>query len=150
MNDKIIEQIYAKKYNTSTTSKKDIGDIYVKNVPINIKSSHVDKENFSPNLMSAEKLFDHLSNKNNKLKFLFVKYDNNKVISDRIVDAEHIEWNCLTIRSQGRGVIQITSDLKVNEKQTRKTFLDGFNKAYSVYISKERKKLKELEGKFCQ
>ena len=29
MNDKIIEEIYAEKYNTSTTSRKDIGDIYV-------------------------------------------------------------------------------------------------------------------------
>ena len=38
MNAETIEQIYAEKYNTSTTSRKDIGDIYVDGVPINIKS----------------------------------------------------------------------------------------------------------------
>jgi hypothetical protein len=29
MNDKKIEELYAKKYNTTTTTRKDIGDIYV-------------------------------------------------------------------------------------------------------------------------
>ena len=50
MNAETIEQIYAEKYNTSTTSRKDIGDIYVDGVPINIKSSCVGKNNYSPNL----------------------------------------------------------------------------------------------------
>ena len=49
MNDSIIEQIYAEKYNTTTTSREDIGDVYVDGVPINIKSSHVDRNNYSPN-----------------------------------------------------------------------------------------------------
>ena len=64
MNAETIEQIYAEKYNTSTTSRKDIGDIYVDGVPINIKSSCVGKNNYSPNLISADKLFEHLSNPN--------------------------------------------------------------------------------------
>ena len=73
MNDKIIEQIYAEKYNTNTTSRKDIGDIYVDEVPINIKSSHVDRNNYSPNLISADKLFNHLSNQKKHIKFILLK-----------------------------------------------------------------------------
>ena len=75
MNDSDIEQLYAEKYNTNTTSRKDIGDIYVSGIPINIKSSHVDRNNYSPNLISADKLFNHLSNPSNNLKFLFVTYN---------------------------------------------------------------------------
>jgi len=114
MNDQIIEQIYAQKYNTNTTSRKDIGDIYVDDIPINIKSTHIDRNNYSPNLVSADKLFDHLSNKNNKLQFLFVKYNDDNIIEENIVDAEHISWECLVIRCQGRGVIQMNKPLKVN------------------------------------
>ena len=150
MNDQIIEQIYAQKYNTTTTSRKDIGDIYVDDIPINIKSTHIDKDNYSPNLVSADKLFDHLSNKNNRLQFLFVKYDNDNIIEENIVDAEHISWECLVIRCQGRGVIQMNKPLKVNTNQSRETFLQGMKKAYKVYISKEHRKLDELEGKIFE
>ena len=150
MNDQIIEQIYAQKYNTNTTSRKDIGDIYVDDIPINIKSTHIDRNNYSPNLVSADKLFDHLSNKNNKLQFLFVKYNDDNIIEENIVDAEHISWECLVIRCQGRGVIQMNKPLKVNTNQTRETFLQGMKKAYKVYISKEHRKLDELQGKYCQ
>jgi len=41
MSDKLIEEIYANRYNTSTTSRKDIGDIYVDNIPINIIPEYV-------------------------------------------------------------------------------------------------------------
>ena len=148
MNAETIEQIYAEKYNTSTTSRKDIGDIYVDGVPINIKSSHVDRNNYSPNLISADKLFTHLSNPNNNLRFMFVTYDNNNVIDEKLIDAEHILWDCLDIRCQGKGVIQLSKSLKVDNTQTREHFLEGLCKAYKVYIKKERKKLDLLEEKY--
>ena len=148
MNAETIEQIYAEKYNTSTTSRKDIGDIYVDGVPINIKSSHVDRNNYSPNLISADKLFTHLSNPNNNLRFMFVTYDNNNVIDEKLIDAEHILWDCLDIRCQGKGVIQLSKSLKVDNTQTREHFLEGLCKAYKVYIEKERKKLDLLEKKY--
>tara|TARA_Y100000748_G_C15126082_1_gene344259 strand:- start:50 stop:514 length:465 start_codon:yes stop_codon:yes gene_type:complete len=150
MNDKIIEQIYAEKYNTTITSRKDIGDIYVDEVPINIKSSHVDRNNYSPNLVSADKLFNHFNNPNNNLKFMFVKYDDNNVIEEKLVNAEHISWDCLDIRCQGKGVIQLSKSLKVDRTQTKKQFIEGLCKAYEVYINKERKKLNLLEEKYCQ
>ena len=148
MNAETIEQIYAEKYNTSTTSRKDIGDIYVDGVPINIKSSHVDRNNYSPNLISADKLFNHLSNPSNNLKFMFVTYDDNSIIHEKLIDAEHISWDCLDIRCQGKGVIQLSKSLKIDNTQTREQFLEGLCKAYKVYIKKERKKLDLLEEKY--
>ena len=148
MNDTIIEQIYAEKYNTSTTSRKDIGDIYVDGVPINIKSSRLGGNNYSPNLIAADKLFNHLSNPSNNLKFMFVTYDDNSIIHEKLIDAEHISWDCLDIRCQGKGVIQLSKSLKVDNTQTREHFLDGIRQAYKVYIEKERKKLDLLEKKY--
>ena len=148
MNDSDIEKLYAEKYNTNTTSRKDIGDIYVNGVPINIKSSHVDRNNYSPNLISADKLFNHLSNPSNNLKFLFVTYNDSQVLDERMVDVEHISWDCLDIRCQGKGVIQLSKTLKVDDTQTREHFLNGMRRAYKVYINKERKKLDKLEQKY--
>jgi regulatory protein YycH of two-component signal transduction system YycFG len=150
MNDTIIEKIYAEKYNTNTTSRKDIGDIYVDGVPINIKSSHVNRNNYSPNLISADKLFNHLSNQDNNLKFMFVTYDDNNIIDEKLINAEHILWDCLDIRCQGKGVIQLSKSLKIDNNQTREYFLKGLSKAYKVYITKERKKLNLLEEKYCK
>ena len=147
MNDQEIEKIYAKKYNTTTTTRKDIGDIYVEGIPWNIKSNNLDKENYSPNLISADKLFDYL-NSGKTLKFLFVDYKENSIIKESLVDARHISWDCLTIQCQGKGVIQISSDLKIDESQTTEDFLKGFAPAYKTYLKKEREKLDKLESKY--
>jgi len=150
LNDSTIEQIYAKKYNTTTTSRKDIGDIYVKKIPINIKSSHIDRNNYSPNLISADKLYNHLSNSSNDLDFLFVKYNDDSIISEQLVKVEHISWDCLDIRCQGKGVIQLSKPLVIDNKQTKKQFLNGLSDAYKIYITKEREKLNSLETKYCK
>ena len=113
MNDKIIEQIYAEKYNTTITSRKDIGDIYVDEVPINIKSSHVDRNNYSPNLVSADKLFNHFNNPNNNLKFMFVKYDDNNVIEEKLVNAEYKAHTfCPRVAASWLYKLNIFSDLR--------------------------------------
>ena len=147
LNADLIEEMYAEKYNTSTTTRKDIGDIYVQGIPWNIKSNDLNKENYSPNLISADKLFDYL-NSGKILKFLFVDYKEDSIIKESLVDATHISWDCLTIQCQGKGVIQISSDLKVDESQTKEDFLKGFAPAYKIYLKKERKKLDKLESKY--
>ena len=81
---------------------------------------------------------------------MFVKYDDNNVIEEKLVNAEHISWDCLDIRCQGKGVIQLSKSLKVDRTQTKKQFIEGLCKAYEVYINKERKKLNLLEEKYCQ
>lgn len=153
MHDKIIESIYAQRYDTTTTSRKDIGDIYVDGVPINIKSNNLDGDNYSPNLMSAVKMFDYLSDYNNKLQFIFVDYrvgvdGEIDIVNEKKVEAEHISWKCLTLQCQGRGVIQLKSSLVVDETQTREEFLKEFPHAYADYIQRERAKLNKLEIKF--
>ena len=147
LNAKLIEEMYAKKYNTSTTTRKDIGDLYVDGIAWNIKSNDLNKENYSPNLVSADKLFDYL-NSGKTLKFLFVDYKEDSIIKENLVDATHISWDCLTIQCQGKGVIQISSDLKIDESQTTEDFLKGFAPAYKTYLKKERKKLDKLESKY--
>ena len=153
MSDKVIEEIYANRYNTSTTSRKDIGDIYVDNIPINIKSSRVGGNNYSPNLVSADKLYNYLIDEKNNLKFLFCTYEGStekdiKILEETIVYAEHISWDCLDIRCQGKGVIQLSRNLKIDKNQTRQDFLNGFKNGYKIYIEKERKKLDKLEQKY--
>ena len=148
MSADLIEKIYAEKYNTSTTSRKDIGDIYVDGVPWNIKSNNVYKENYSPNLISADKLFNYL-NGGGVLKFLFVDYSEPlKIIKEQLVAAHHILWDCLTIQCQGKGVIQLSSNLNFDENQTKEQFLKGFSPAYKIYFKKERAKLDMLEKKY--
>ena len=158
MTAEYIEFYYANKYKTQTTSRKDIGDIYVDGIPINIKSNNIDKENYSPNLISADKLFDHL-NAGNPLKFLFVDYGAGKkyphhdwrgteIFNETWVDAHHISWDCLTIQCQGKGVLQVSSDLMIDMNQTREQFLKGFAPAYKTYFKKERTKLDKLEEKY--
>ena len=101
MSDELIEQMYAEKYNTTTTSRKNIGDIYVDGLPINIKSNDVNGDYFQPNLMSADKLFDYLSEPTNNLKFMFVDYEKTEdgvnILKETLVNAEHISWDCLII-----------------------------------------------------
>ena len=147
LNADLIEEMYAEKYNTSTTTRKDIGDIYVQGIPWNIKSNDLNKENYSPNLISADKLFDYL-NSGKILKFLFVDYKEDSIVKEKLVDAHHISWDCLSIQCQGKGVIQVSSDLKVDEEQTKEEFLKGFSPAYKTYFKKEREKLDKLEKKY--
>ena len=147
LNAELIEQYYSKKYNTPTTSRKDIGDIYVDGIPWNIKSNNLDKQNYSPNLISADKLFDHLTS-GNSLKFLFVDYRDDSIVNERLVDVYHISWKCLSIQCQGNGVIQISSDLIVDESQTKEEFLEELRGAYVTYIDKQRVKLDKLSAKY--
>ena len=47
LNADLIEEMYAEKYNTSTTTRKDIGDVYVDGIPWNIKSNDLNIGNCS-------------------------------------------------------------------------------------------------------
>ena len=154
MSDELIEQMYAEKYNTTTTSRKNIGDIYVDGLPINIKSNDVNGDNFQPNLMSADKLFDYLSEPTNNLKFMFVDYEKTEdgvnILKETLVNAEHISWDCLIIECQGKGAIQVKKNkVIIDETQTREKFLEGFSPAYIDYFKRQREKLDLLEKKYA-
>jgi len=149
-----IEEIIAKEYGSSTTTRKAIGDFMLSDTEaVNVKSNNIHKNNYSPNIMSADKAWKWLS-KGNSLYFIFVDYsldDGKVVIKEKtdLIPIEHISWDCLNIRCQGRGVIQRTKSLIVDNKQTLEDWKQGLSKEYSTYIAKERQKLAELERAYC-
>jgi hypothetical protein len=145
INADTIEEHYADKYNTTVTSRKDIGDIYVDGQPVNIKSHNVNKKNYSPNLVSAYRAYHHLQDNEKELTFMFVYHNGEEIISDREVKVEHISWNCLSIQCQGNGVIQLSKPLEVDTTQTKEKWIEGLKTNYAQYIEKERKKLNRLE-----
>lgn len=150
-----VEQHYAEMYGADTTSRVSIGDFFLSPThPVNVKSNNVKKNNFAPNIMSASKLYDWLM-KGNNLSFIFADYElvNGKVniLQDSgLVPIEHIKWDCLTIATQGLGVIQRCKPLMIDSSQTREEFIGGMRAAYKVYIDKQRVKLDKLEEKFCR
>jgi len=144
-----IEEIIAKKYGSSTTSRKNIGDFMLSSMEaVDVKSNNIAKNNFSPNMVSAKKVFDYLK-EDNLLYFIFVDYEikNNKIHileESDLIPINYIDWSCLSIQCQGNGVIQKSKPLKVVQ-QSVNSWIEGLKQAYSVYIEKERTKLLNLE-----
>jgi hypothetical protein len=51
-----IEKLMADKYQKSTTTRKAVGDFMMdENHAVNVKSNNVDKQNYSPNMISIKK-----------------------------------------------------------------------------------------------
>ena len=144
-----IEEIIAQKYGCSTTSRKNIGDFMLSaQEAVDVKSNNIHKNNFSPNMVSAKKVYDYLM-EDNLLYFVFVDYElkNNKIIvveETDLIPINYIDWSCLTIQCQGNGVIQKSGPLKV-VMQSLESWIVGLKNAYSNYIEKERTKLLNLE-----
>lgn len=133
-------------------TRKAIGDFMIDEYhPVNVKSNNVERNNYSPNIISAKKLLLWLKNPENKFSLIFVDYkieehDTVKVISDSgLVPVEHLSWNCLTIEAQGWGVIQMCRALEINPTQDRRSFLRGMKIAYEVFMLKEQKKMAEIK-----
>ena len=134
-------------------TKKSIGDFLLDNnitKPVNVKSNNLDKNNYSPNIISAKRLINWL-NKNNELYFIFVDYKKTEtgieIISDSgLVPIHKISWDCLTIESQGWGVIQKKKKLKINEEQDLKTFFSDMKKNYEKYITKQEEKFLKIKN----
>jgi hypothetical protein len=139
-----IEKIIADEYDAVLTSRKDIGDFYINENrdAVNVKSNNVDKVNFSPNMVSVPKILDFLENYSNKnVIYVFVDYkmlDNEiKILETTKVNIEHIDWNCLAIRAQGKGVIQKPGNLLINKEQTREQWIKICWEKYKEYAKKQ-------------
>jgi hypothetical protein len=148
-----IETKIAKKHGAvAKGTKKAIGDFLLEDNekwPVNVKSNNVDKNNYSPNMISAKRLIKWLDQEGNKLFFIFVDYkktDNGIVVlkDTGLIPVEHLSWDCLTIEAQGWGVIQMPKPLKTDESQDRRTFFRGMKEAYEQYMEKERKKMDKI------
>ena len=149
-----IEVKIAEKYNARAKgTRKSIGDFLLNNdlqKPVNVKSNNIDKNNYSPNIISAKRLIKWLLDDGNELYFIFVNYKKTEhgieLIADSgLVPVQHLSWDCLTIEAQGWGVIQMPRPLKINPNQDKKGFFRGLRKAYEIYMAKELKKIEKIK-----
>ncbi len=147
-----IEKFSAEKHGAVVSeTKKSIGDFMLNaNHPVNVKSNNVDKNNYSPNMISAKRLVKWLSDPNNSLSFIFIDYKvvngKPKILHDTgLVPVEHLTWECMSIQAQGWGVIQMSGDLKIDSTQNREVFLRGLRSAWEIFIEKERQKMSKIE-----
>jgi len=149
-----IEVEIAKKYNAvAKGSRKSIGDFLLDNdlkKPVNVKSNNIDKNNYSPNIISAKRLIKWLLQDGHELYFIFVNYKKTEngieIIDDSgLVPVEHLKWSCLSIEAQGWGVIQMPKPLATDSSQDRKGFFSGLRKAYEIYMAKELKKIEKIK-----
>ena len=150
---RLIEIETAKKHGATTKgTKKSIGDFLLKDniqKPVNVKSNNVDKNNYSPNIISAKRLIKWLEQDGNQLFFIFVNYKKTdkgiEVIDDSgLVPVEHISWNCLTIEAQGWGVIQMSKTLEIDKNQDLKGFFRGMKTGYKKFMDKETRKMAQI------
>lgn len=148
-----IEVETAKKHGaTAKGTRKSIGDFLLNDdiqKPVNVKSNNVDKNNYSPNIISAKRLIKWLQQEGNQLYFIFVNYKKTdkgvEVIDDSgLIPVQHISWDCLTIEAQGWGVIQMIGEVKIDESQDLKGFFRGMKKAYEKYMDKETQKMAKI------
>ena len=136
----------AEKYAKGTTTKKAIGDFMISDThAVNVKSNNLEKQNYSPNIISIKRMHEWIFEEKNNLSFIFVDYrevgDAVKIeFESALIPIEHISWDCLSIEAQGYGVIQMPFARKIDPQQTKAGFYVGFLAAYKKYKDKEIKK----------
>ena len=151
---KQIEKRTADKYGKNTTTRKAVGDFMLTDThAVNVKSNNVAKQNYSPNMISIQKMHKWVFEDRNDLSFIFVDYEDNdgtlRVLKESApIPIEHISWACLSIEAQGYGVIQKVGALKVVPRQTKREFYEGFLVAYAKYRKKEHRKHERFAKRF--
>lgn len=150
---KKIESIVAAKYGAVILSKKSIGDFMISgDHAVNVKSNNVNKQNYSPNMVSINAMHRWVFERGKNLSFIFVDYSYNDDLTilkqTPPIPIEHISWECLSIQSQGYGVIQMVKKLVIVDTQTKRDFYKGFLKAYAKYRAKEILKHRRFSKKF--
>lgn len=148
-----IEEVIAARYGKTTTTRKAIGDFMLDDEhAVNIKSNNVEKQNYSPNMISIKKMHEWVFEDNKKLSFIFVDYkigrDGVEIINEtKPILIEHLSWSCLTIEAQGYGVIQMPRSRVIDENQSLDDFYHGFICEYKRYMVKEKNKHEKFQSK---
>jgi len=151
-----IEKLVADKYKKATTTRKAVGDFMLThNHAVNVKSNNVDKQNYSPNMISIKKMHKWVFEDRSELSFIFVDYREKggqlKILKEsKPIPIEHISWDCLSIEAQGYGVIQKVGTLVIIPDQTKRDFYKGFLTAYAKYRMKEHKKHERFSKRFIK
>ncbi len=151
-----IEKLVADKYGKGATTRKAIGDFMLtESHAVNVKSNNVAKQNYSPNMISIQKMHKWVFEQRHDLSFVFVDYKEKEgqleiLKQTEPIPIERIGWDCLSIEAQGYGVIQMCRALKIVPDQTKSDFYKGFLAAYAKYMRKESKKHKEFAKRFIK
>lgn len=141
-----IESLMIEKYKKEATTRKAVGDFMLsENHAVNVKSNNLDKQNYSPNMISIKKMHLWVYEQRNDLSFIFIDYriigEDLKIEAESgLIPIERISWECLSIEAQGYGVIQKVGTLVTIADQTKKDFYKGFLTAYDRFRAKEIKK----------
>ena len=136
----------AVKHKADTTTRKAVGDFMLSEThAVNVKSNNVNKQNYSPNIISIKRMHEWVYEKRNDLSFIFVNYEMREgdpwiVSESELIPIEKISWACLSIEAQGYGVIQKVKELDLIESQTKREFYKGFLKGYEKFLQKEKRK----------
>lgn len=127
--------------NCPKIGEKSIGDVFLDNNPINVKTIDLGKDFHMPNLVSAKKAYDFLLNPDNKLFFMFVEYTRieDTIYIQREIFKEIEELASIKIQAQGEGVIQLQTML-FRDHVGRSIWLDEFRSMMQDFIKRQRKK----------
>jgi len=123
--------------------EKSLGDFYLGDrTAVNIKSMDIGRKFHMPNLVSAKKAYDFLSEHENFLNFYFVMYrrdgDSIEIVDNFMKSIEELAG--LAIRAQGKGVIQLNG-LNFRSKVSRDVWLQELREMMRVYLLKEEAKI---------
>ena len=149
-----IEKLIADQHGKGLGTRKAIGDFMLTDShAVNVKSNNVDKQNYSPNMISIKKMHEWVFEERHDLSFVFVDYAHRdgklKVVKQsELIPIEQLSWNCLSIEAQGYGVIQMCRALEILPDQTKSDFYKGFLTAYAKYLQKEKKKHENFAKRF--
>lgn len=149
-----IEKLIADQHGKALGTRKAIGDFMLTHShAVNVKSNNVEKQNYSPNMISIKKMHEWVFEERSDLSFVFVdyKHQNGKLEvlkQSKLIPIEQLSWNCLSIEAQGYGVIQMCRSLEIVPDQTKSDFYKGFLSAYAKYLQKEKKKHENFAKKF--
>jgi hypothetical protein len=150
-----IEKLIADQHGKTLGTRKAIGDFMLTDShAMNVKSNNVDKQNYSPNMISIKKMHEWVFEQRNDLSFFFVRYWEQQDGTPEVlgqegpIPIEQISWDCLSIEAQGYGVIQMCRTLEVVPNQTKSEFYKGFLAAYGKYLQKEKKKHENFAKRF--
>lgn len=151
-----IEKLVADKYGKGATTRKAIGDFMLTDShAVNVKSNNVAKQNYSPNMISIQKMHKWVFEQRHDLSFVFVDYKEQDgqleiLKQTKPIPIERISWDCLSIEAQGYGVIQMCRPRKIVPSQTKSDFYKGFLAAYAKYMQKESRKHEKFAKRFIK
>lgn len=139
-------------------SKRSVEDFSIqdgkKAVWYDVKTHDLDGEFCMPNLISIDRCRKVLSDDDQDIVYIYVKYRVTKpaveIVSIEFIPIYEIAHSSLAIQNLGLGVLQIKNAHNKLDKYTegRYNWLEEFSKMAVVFYDKQAKKFEKLKGKW--